>query len=112
MLRKRAMACFAVYARVFTGLLDLEHVGVALFASLVTGKRDRLRGKLVQRISSIVAKLSKALGNELRPHQQKHHEHNRKRSCKPDEMFGVFEIFQFHPTQIRWPSPSAAPSGK
>jgi hypothetical protein len=27
-------------------------------------------------------------------------------------MFGVFEIFQFHPTQIRWPSPSAAPSGK
>jgi N6-adenosine-specific RNA methylase IME4 len=35
----------------------------------------------------------------MRSHQQKYDEHYRKRSRKPDEMFGVFEILQFHPAQ-------------
>ncbi len=88
---KRAVAGFAVHSRVFARLLHFEHVAVALFASLVTGKRNRLRRKLAQCISTIVAVLPKALRNKVCPHQQKYDEHNRKRHCKPDQMFGVFK---------------------
>ncbi len=88
---KRAVASLAVHACMFAGFLQFQHVAVALFTSLVTGKGKRLRRKLRQCISAIVAILPKALGNEVCPHQQKYYEHNCKRRREPEKMFSVFE---------------------
>jgi hypothetical protein len=97
-LGERTVAGFAVHARVFPSLLHLQHVAMAIFTGVVTGIRDRLRRKFSQRISPIVAVLSKALGNEVRSQQQKYGEPNYKRSRQPDKMFGIFEFAHMHPS--------------
>ncbi len=71
---------------------------MTVFTGLVSGIRDRLGGKFDQRISAIVAVLSKALGNKVRPDQHKYQEHNRKHDYQPDKMSGVFEFAHLHPS--------------
>lgn len=101
MLCKRPMAGLAVHARMFARFLYIQHFGVALLTGLVAGKNYRLGTEFGQRVSPVVAILSKALGDEVRPYQQKQHKNHSARHRKPDDMFGIFEFCQVHPVRIR-----------
>ena len=94
---KRAVAGFAVHARVLAGLLYFQNVAVAVFTTLVTGIGHRLGGKLGQRVSAIVAVLSKTLGNEVGSQQKKQGDPNCENRREPEEMFGVLESVHAHP---------------
>ena len=94
-----AVAGFAVDAGVLAHLLHIQHVAVALLAGLMARVLDGFCREFSQRIAAVMPILSKALGNEVCPHQQKDHQHNGRCHCQPDNMFGVFECSQAHPMQ-------------
>jgi hypothetical protein len=77
---KRPVTRLTVHTRMFSGSLHLKHVAVAILATLMTGIGERLRRKLFECGSPIVAVLSKTLWNKVRSHQQEHDEHKRKSS--------------------------------
>ncbi len=108
---KRAVAGFAIHARVLAGFLYFQNVAVAVFTTLVAGIGDRLGGELGQRVSAIVAVLSKALGDEVGSQQKKQGDPNCESCRQPEEMFGILESVHAHPVQNRVPSFWAALNG-
>ena len=93
------MAAFAVDAGVLAHLLHVQHVGMALLAGLMARVVDGFCRQLGQRVTAVVSVLPEALGNEVRPHQQKDHQHNGRCHRQPDNVFGVLKCSQAHPMQ-------------
>jgi hypothetical protein len=65
--RERSMASLAVHAAVSTPVFHFQNVGMARFARLVPGKRQRQRGDFRDCIATVVAILTKAFWDEHRP---------------------------------------------
>jgi hypothetical protein len=68
------MASFAIHMRVFAVLFCVQNVGVAAFASLMTGKLHRAGCHLTDGCTAIMPVLSKTLWDNVVPHHQKHQE--------------------------------------
>ena len=97
MLGKWTVAGLTVDARMFARLLQIRHIAVAILTGLMTSIGQGFIGKFGQGVAAIVAILSKALWNEVRPDQQQYRSHQNKRYRQPDEVFGVFEFAHVHP---------------
>jgi hypothetical protein len=87
----RAVAGFAVYMRMFAGLLYVRYVRVAGFACIVTSELNGMRGDFADCGSAIVPILSKALWDNEMTHHQKHQKGENEKPSKPEKMPCIFE---------------------
>ena len=69
MLCQRPMACLAVDSRMPSFLFQVEYVGMAHLACLVTCKDNRVRGDFGHCVTPVVAVLPKAMRDEEAPRQ-------------------------------------------
>lgn len=98
MLRQRAMAGFAINARVLAGLLEVGDVRVAILACLVTSEVNRVSGNFFQRLAAIMSVLAEAARNELRSQEEEDDETGDEDRQEPEEMFEIPELGQGKPS--------------
>lgn len=71
---QRPVARLAIHVRMLALALHIEHVAMAGFAGLMTGKLHRTGRNLTDRIAAIVAVLSEAFGNHVTSDDKKDNE--------------------------------------
>jgi hypothetical protein len=69
----------------------IQHVGMAGFAGIVPGKRNRPGRDLADRRPSIVAVLPKTAGYDRGPQNHECHQRYRDDYCQPNEVFDVLK---------------------
>ena len=69
----------------------IDDVGVAAFAGLVSGKRNRSRRDLADRGPSIVAILPKTARHDRSPQDHECHQRDCDDDCQPNEVFDVLK---------------------
>ncbi len=69
----------------------IDDVGVAAFAGLVSGKRNRSRRDLADRCSSIVAILPKTARHDNSPQDHERHQRDCDDHCQPYDVFDILE---------------------
>jgi len=99
MFGQRTVTGLAVHVRMFPGLLYVQNVRVAGFAGLVAGKFDWMRGNLADGGPAIVPILTKAPGDNVVAHHQKHQEGEDEQPRKPEKMPCILEDAHQFPSE-------------
>ena len=84
MFGQRSVAGFAIHMRMLALALQIEDIGMAGLASLVTGKFHRSGRNLANGIAAIVTVLSEALWNDVTSNHEKDHESENEESRKSE----------------------------
>lgn len=82
MLRQWSMARLAIHVRVLAFALQIEHIGVARLARLVTGELYRTGCNLTDRIAAIVPELPEAARNHIMSNDEENDEGENEESRK------------------------------
>ncbi len=92
MLGQRAMAGFAVDARVFAGFLQFQDISVTVFTGLVSGEARFASRKFFQRVAAIVTVFSETFGNEVCPKREEDDNSKEEDGGEPQKMLDIFEF--------------------
>lgn len=89
---KRAVARFAVNARMLPFALHVQNIRMTCLASFVSGEGNWLGGDILDSVSAIVAVLAEGLGYQKRTHEDEH-----KRTDDEDQSHAqqVFDVLEF-----------------
>lgn len=89
---QRAVAGLAVHTLVCSLAFNLEHIGMAKLARLVSRKRHRSGGDFLDGVSPVVTILAKARWHENCPCKDDREGPDSKNEGKAKQVFGVFEF--------------------
>lgn len=94
---QRSMTGFAVDARMFTGLLHVNYVGVTVCTGCMTGKVKRVRSNFGNRRGPIVSVLSKRGRNNIAANGPEDQEGDDKEACKAEKVPGISKEIHLAP---------------
>ena len=92
MLRQRTMACLAIHVRMPAFVFYVQDLRMAVFAGLMTGKRNRLSLDFQNGIAAEMSVFPEAARHQHVAHHEKHDEANHEYGRQTEEMSCVFDV--------------------